>query len=100
MTTTKKKRPSSMLRHGQSVIQSKTGGYDCVWEYQEHHWKRKYVMFHIVSVNGERADWVESYKKYEIPGWYGKKFLDTSIVLNRSTFNMLVESGAYTVLHY
>ena len=61
MTTTKKKRPSSMLRHGQSVIQSKTGGYDCVWEYQEHHWKRKYVMFNIVSVNGELVDWVNSH---------------------------------------
>jgi hypothetical protein len=100
MTTTKKKRPSSMLRHGQSVIQSKTGGYDCVWEYQEHHWKRKYVMFNIVSVNGELVDWVNSHNKYPIAGCLKPKFLDTFIVLNRSTFNMLVESGAYTVLHY
>jgi hypothetical protein len=100
MTTTKKKRPSSMLRHGQSVIQSKTGGYDCVWEYQEHHWKRKYVMFNIVSVNGELVDWVNSHNKYPIAGWLKPKFLDTFIVLNRSTFNMLVESGAYTVIRY
>jgi len=95
-----KKRPSSMLRHGQSVIQSKTGGYDCIWTYYEHHLKRKYVQFHITSVNGEPADWVKSHNKYPIAGWRNKKFLDTFIILNRSSFNMLVESGAYTVLHY
>jgi hypothetical protein len=100
MSNTKTKKPSSMLKDGVSLIQSRTGGYECVWKYHDHYWKRKYVQFHIISVNGEPADWVGSYKKYEIPGWNGKKFLDTHIIVNRSTFNKLVECGAYKVIQY
>jgi hypothetical protein len=100
MPNTKTKKPSSMLRNGVSLIQANMGGYDCVFKYHDHYWKRKYVQFHIISVNGEPADWIGSYKKYEIPGWYCKKFLDTSIILRRSVFNLLVESGAYKVIQY
>jgi hypothetical protein len=100
MSNTKTKKPSAMLRNGVSLIQSRMGGYDCVFKYHDHYWKRKYVQFHIISVNGEPADWVGSYKKYPISGWFGKKFLDTSIILRRSVFNMLVESGAYKVIQY
>jgi hypothetical protein len=100
MSNTKTKKPSSMLKDGVSLIQSRTGGYECVWKYHDHYWKRKYVQFHIISVNGEPADWIGSYKKYPIPGWFGKKFLDTHILLNRASFNRAVELGVYKVIHY
>lgn len=100
MATTKQKRPSSKLRHGISVIQSKTGGYDCIWKYYDDTWKRKWVRFHIISVNGEPADWIDSYQKYQIEGWRKPKYLDTTIILLRTQFNMLVDSGIYKVLEY
>lgn len=94
------KRPSSKLRHGISVIQSKTGGYDCVWLYHEHHLKRKYVAFHIMSVNGEPADFLNSHQKYPIAGWIKPKYLDTFLLMTRSEFNHFVDSGLYKVLEY
>jgi hypothetical protein len=95
-----KKRPSSMLRHGISVIHTRTGGYECLWKYYDDRHKRFNVYFQLISVNGEPVDIMSAYNKYEIPGWFGKKFLPTFQFYSRSTFNQFVDMNTIRIVEY
>jgi len=51
-------------------------------------------------VNGEPVDIMSAYNKYEIPGWFGKKFLPTFQFYSRSTFNQFVDMNTIRIVEY